>query len=142
MKTIGYFGPTLHLFIELQDNGEGFVKKPLLTSYQQTDASFSPDPHFSVIVFIVWYNRLKQSLINMFKIYYSLSLSTKTLWNILEEPNIVNTSEFEDLFSKTTTQTKTKPLSEAYEKKAKTKKVKCKINLNITQDAPQFLWFI
>lgn len=47
----------------------------------------------------------------------------QTLWNTLEEPNIINASEFEDLFAKTTTQTKKKPLSEAYEKKAKTRKI-------------------
>ncbi|XP_026175334.1 formin isoform X1 [Mastacembelus armatus] len=49
--------------------------------------------------------------------------NNKTLWNILEEPNIINTSEFEDLFTKTTTQTKRKPLSEAFEKKAKSRKI-------------------
>lgn len=49
--------------------------------------------------------------------------NTNTLWNRLEEPNIVNTSEFEDLFAKTTTQSKRKPLSEAYEKKAKARKI-------------------
>lgn len=47
----------------------------------------------------------------------------ETLWNKLEEPNIINTSDFEDLFAKTTTQTKRKPLSEAFEKKAKTRKI-------------------
>lgn len=41
----------------------------------------------------------------------------------MEEPKIVNANEFEDLFAKSTTQTKKKPLSEAYEKKAKPKKV-------------------
>ena len=41
----------------------------------------------------------------------------------MEEVNIINTSEFEDLFAKTTAQTKRKPLSEAYEKKAKARKV-------------------
>ncbi|XP_045551526.1 formin [Salmo salar] len=46
-----------------------------------------------------------------------------TLWNSLVEPDIINTTEFEDLFSKTTLQTKKKPLSEAYEKKAKARKV-------------------
>ncbi|XP_071019909.1 uncharacterized protein [Oncorhynchus clarkii lewisi] len=46
-----------------------------------------------------------------------------TLWTSLVEPDIINTTEFEDLFSKTTLQTKKKPLSEAYEKKAKAKKV-------------------
>ncbi|KAK6294926.1 hypothetical protein J4Q44_G00341520 [Coregonus suidteri] len=46
-----------------------------------------------------------------------------TLWNSLEEPDIINTTEFEDLFSKTTIQTKRKPLAEAYEKKVKAKKV-------------------
>ncbi|XP_041832732.1 formin [Melanotaenia boesemani] len=45
------------------------------------------------------------------------------LWSILEEPQIINTSEFEDLFAKTTTKTKRKPLSEAYEKKAKPRKI-------------------
>ncbi|KAM9552801.1 uncharacterized protein ACWYII_034818 [Salvelinus alpinus] len=46
-----------------------------------------------------------------------------TLWSSLEEPDIINTTEFEDLFSKTTIQTKRKPLAEAYEKKAKAKKI-------------------
>eukprot|EP00063_Salmo_salar_P086748 XP_014061583.1 PREDICTED: formin-like isoform X1 [Salmo salar] len=46
-----------------------------------------------------------------------------TLWNSLEEPDIINTTEFEDLFSKTTIQTKRRPLAEAYEKKAKAKKI-------------------
>lgn len=50
--------------------------------------------------------------------------SNNTLWGSLEEPNIVNTNEFEDLFSKATLQPKKKPLSDTYEKKAKTKKVK------------------
>uniref|UniRef100_A0A8C4E4V1 Formin 1 n=1 Tax=Dicentrarchus labrax TaxID=13489 RepID=A0A8C4E4V1_DICLA len=49
--------------------------------------------------------------------------NNNTLWNVLEEPNLINTSEFEDLFAKTTAQTKRKPLSEAYEKKAKAKKI-------------------
>nr|XP_040015949.1 formin-like isoform X2 [Gasterosteus aculeatus aculeatus] len=46
----------------------------------------------------------------------------KTMWNMLEEPNI-NTSEFENLFAKTSSQTKKKPLSEAYQKKAKDRKI-------------------
>ncbi|XP_023270649.1 formin-like isoform X1 [Seriola lalandi dorsalis] len=49
--------------------------------------------------------------------------NNNTLWNILEEPNIINACEFEDLFAKTTTKTKRKPLSEAYEKRAKVKKI-------------------
>ena len=49
--------------------------------------------------------------------------SNNTLWGSLEEPNITNTNEFEDLFSKATLQPKKKPLSDTYEKKAKTKKV-------------------
>ncbi|XP_032399519.1 formin [Etheostoma spectabile] len=49
--------------------------------------------------------------------------NNKTLWNILEEPDIINASEFEELFAKTTTQTKRKPLSEAYQKKAKARKI-------------------
>ncbi|KAF3703100.1 Formin Limb deformity protein [Channa argus] len=49
--------------------------------------------------------------------------NNKTLWNILEEPNIRNTSEFEALFAKAPTQTKRKLLSEAYEKKAKPRKI-------------------
>uniref|UniRef100_A0A3Q4G7X1 Formin-like n=1 Tax=Neolamprologus brichardi TaxID=32507 RepID=A0A3Q4G7X1_NEOBR len=49
--------------------------------------------------------------------------NNNTLWNILEEPNLIDASEFEDLFAKTTTQTKRKPLSETYEKKAKPKKI-------------------
>ncbi|XP_028253678.1 formin [Parambassis ranga] len=49
--------------------------------------------------------------------------NNNTLWSALKEPNIINTSEFEDLFAKTTTQAKRKPLSEAYEKKAKARKI-------------------
>ena len=55
--------------------------------------------------------------------YLSVS-SNNTLWGALEEPDIVNTTEFEDLFSKATLQPKKKPLSDSYEKKAKTKKVR------------------
>lgn len=46
-----------------------------------------------------------------------------TLWESLEEPDILDTTEFEYLFSKDTTQEKRKPLSETYEKKNKAKKV-------------------
>lgn len=49
--------------------------------------------------------------------------SNNTLWGSLEEPDIADTKEFEDLFSKATLQPKKKPLSDTYEKKAKTKKV-------------------
>ncbi|KAM9355178.1 formin-like isoform 1-T1 [Pholidichthys leucotaenia] len=49
--------------------------------------------------------------------------NNSTLWNILEELNIINPSEFEDLFAKTTTQIKRKPLSDAYEKRSKTRKI-------------------
>lgn len=49
--------------------------------------------------------------------------NNNTLWGSLEEPNITNTNEFEDLFSKATLQPKKKPLSDTYEKKAKTKKL-------------------
>ncbi|CAJ1078327.1 formin isoform X3 [Xyrichtys novacula] len=49
--------------------------------------------------------------------------NNNTLWNDLEEPNIINTSEFEDLFAKATTQPKRKPLSETFEKKAKPRKI-------------------
>ncbi|NXK77645.1 FMN protein, partial [Amazona guildingii] len=46
-----------------------------------------------------------------------------TLWESLEEPDIFDTTEFEYLFSKDTTQEKRKPLSETYEKKPKAKKI-------------------
>ncbi|XP_076604687.1 formin-1 isoform X2 [Chaetodon auriga] len=49
--------------------------------------------------------------------------NNNTLWGSLEEPNITNTTEFENLFSKATLQPKKKPLSDTYEKKAKTKKI-------------------
>lgn len=49
--------------------------------------------------------------------------NNNTLWGSLEEPDIVNTKEFEDLFSKATLQPKKKPLADTYEKKAKTKKI-------------------
>ncbi|KAM9704209.1 formin isoform 1-T1 [Menidia menidia] len=49
--------------------------------------------------------------------------NNNTLWSNLEEPPIVNASDFEELFAKTNTKTKRKPLSEAYEKKAKARKI-------------------
>ncbi|XP_016384671.1 formin [Sinocyclocheilus rhinocerous] len=45
------------------------------------------------------------------------------LWSFLEEPEIINTNEFAELFAKATSPTKRKPLSEAYEKKTKARKV-------------------
>uniref|UniRef100_A0A8C2CP12 Formin 1 n=1 Tax=Cyprinus carpio TaxID=7962 RepID=A0A8C2CP12_CYPCA len=50
--------------------------------------------------------------------------NNNTLWSSLEEPDIINTKEFEDLFSKATVQPKKKPLSDTYEKKNKAKKVR------------------
>uniref|UniRef100_A0A671L7K6 Formin-like n=1 Tax=Sinocyclocheilus anshuiensis TaxID=1608454 RepID=A0A671L7K6_9TELE len=49
--------------------------------------------------------------------------NNNTLWSSLEEPDIINTQEFEDLFSKATVQTKKKPLSDTYEKKNKARKI-------------------
>ncbi|XP_051501806.1 formin isoform X2 [Myxocyprinus asiaticus] len=49
--------------------------------------------------------------------------SNDTLWNSLEEPDLINTKEFEDLFSKATVQPKKKPLADTYEKKNKAKKI-------------------
>ncbi|XP_072545895.1 formin-1-like isoform X2 [Salminus brasiliensis] len=49
--------------------------------------------------------------------------NNNTLWGSLEEPGIVDTKEFEELFSKATLQPKKKPLSDTYEKKAKAKKI-------------------
>ncbi|XP_034018697.1 formin-like [Thalassophryne amazonica] len=49
--------------------------------------------------------------------------NNKTLWSFLEEPNIINTSDFEDLFAKATTHTKSKPLSDKFDKKVKAKKI-------------------
>lgn len=46
-----------------------------------------------------------------------------TLWNLLKEPAIINTNEFAELFAKMASPTKRKPLSEAYNKTAKAKKV-------------------
>ncbi|XP_077076428.1 formin isoform X2 [Siphateles boraxobius] len=45
------------------------------------------------------------------------------LWSSLEEPQIINTNDFAELFAKATSPTKRKPLSEAYEKKTKARKV-------------------
>nr|XP_025045249.1 formin-1 isoform X1 [Pelodiscus sinensis] len=53
----------------------------------------------------------------------SSKTSIPTLWDSLEEPDIVDTSEFEYLFSKNAVQEKRKRLSEAYEKKTKAKKI-------------------
>lgn len=49
--------------------------------------------------------------------------NNNTLWGSLEEPDIVDAKEFEDLFSKAALQLKKKPLSDTFEKKAKTKKI-------------------
>ncbi|XP_057199473.1 formin isoform X3 [Triplophysa rosa] len=49
--------------------------------------------------------------------------NNNTLWNALEEPDIINTTEFEELFSKASVQPKKKPLSDTYEKKTKPKKI-------------------
>lgn len=57
----------------------------------------------------------------------------------MEEPKIVNAYEFEDLFAKSTTQNKKKPLSEAYEKKAKPKKVNGNKNIKKLRAAILFL---
>ncbi|XP_076849254.1 formin [Brachyhypopomus gauderio] len=46
-----------------------------------------------------------------------------TLWTSLKEPAIINTDEFAELFAKMATHTRKKPLSEAYEKKVKPKKI-------------------
>ncbi|XP_030415273.1 formin-1 isoform X4 [Gopherus evgoodei] len=53
----------------------------------------------------------------------SSKTSIPTLWDSLEEPDIVDTSEFEYLFSKDAVQEKRKCLSESYEKKTKAKKI-------------------
>nr|XP_008172879.1 formin-1 isoform X3 [Chrysemys picta bellii] len=53
----------------------------------------------------------------------SSKTSIPTLWDSLEEPDIVDTSEFEYLFSKDAVQEKRKRLSESYEKKTKAKKI-------------------
>lgn len=50
-------------------------------------------------------------------------LRNDMLWSSLEEPQIINTNEFAELFAKATSPTKRKPLSEAYEKKTKARKV-------------------
>ncbi|MEQ2294671.1 hypothetical protein AMECASPLE_006311 [Ameca splendens] len=49
--------------------------------------------------------------------------NNNTLWGSLKEPDIVNTNEFEDFFSKATIKQKKKPLSDTYEKKTKAKKI-------------------
>uniref|UniRef100_A0A9J8C9W9 Formin 1 n=1 Tax=Cyprinus carpio carpio TaxID=630221 RepID=A0A9J8C9W9_CYPCA len=49
--------------------------------------------------------------------------NNNTLWSSLEEPDIINTQEFENLFSKATIQPKKKPLSDTYEKKSKARKI-------------------
>ncbi|KAL7871675.1 hypothetical protein SRHO_G00066580 [Serrasalmus rhombeus] len=45
------------------------------------------------------------------------------LWSSLKEPAIINTNEFAELFAKMSSPAKRKPLSEAYEKKGKAKKI-------------------
>lgn len=62
----------------------------------------------------------------------SFLFSNNTLWKNLEEPKILNAKEFEELFAQTITHPKKKPLSEAYEKKAKAKKVTCQVTDFIT----------
>uniref|UniRef100_A0A8C5QVT2 Formin 1 n=1 Tax=Leptobrachium leishanense TaxID=445787 RepID=A0A8C5QVT2_9ANUR len=57
------------------------------------------------------------------RIQLKSSSSSAMLWELLKEPSIVDTSEFEDMFSKTSVQQKKKPLSESYAKKTKAKKI-------------------
>ncbi|GAB0190554.1 formin-1 [Grus japonensis] len=57
------------------------------------------------------------------KIIFTRKTAMPTLWESLEEPDILDTTEFEYLFCKDTTQEKRKPLSETYEKKTKAKKI-------------------
>ncbi|KAB5539912.1 hypothetical protein PHYPO_G00094610 [Pangasianodon hypophthalmus] len=45
------------------------------------------------------------------------------LWSLLKEPAIINTNEFAELFAKMASPAKRKPLSEAYDKTAKAKKI-------------------
>ncbi|XP_062863973.1 formin-like [Trichomycterus rosablanca] len=49
--------------------------------------------------------------------------NNNTLWGSLEEPDIIDTKEFEELFSKAAMQAKKKTLSDTYEKKTKAKKI-------------------
>lgn len=72
-------------------------------------------------------------LVLKFNLSFSLlsQNATPTLWDSLEEPDIRDTSEFEYLFSKDTTQQKKKPLSETYEKKNKVKKVSSVITIYV-----------
>ncbi|KAM8921238.1 formin-1 [Pelodytes ibericus] len=57
------------------------------------------------------------------RIQLKTNSSNPSLWDSLEEPNIADTKEFEDLFSKANIQQKKKPLSETYEKKSKARKI-------------------
>ncbi|NWH28709.1 FMN protein, partial [Grus americana] len=76
---------------------------------------------------LLWLDLLWFFMNVYWKFYYYLSLYRKTamptLWESLEEPDILDTTEFEYLFCKDTTQEKRKPLSETYEKKNKAKKI-------------------
>lgn len=49
--------------------------------------------------------------------------SNDTLWNSLEEPGLLNLSEFEDLFSKSSVATRRKPLSDSFKERAKARKI-------------------
>ncbi|MEE6491802.1 hypothetical protein FKM82_016381 [Ascaphus truei] len=57
------------------------------------------------------------------RIQVKSSSANLTLWQSLKEPNIVDPTEFEGLFSKASVQQKRKPLSESYEKKTKARKI-------------------
>lgn len=70
------------------------------------------------IVYVLFYIKIHVSIFLFFYL-----CSNKTLWGSLKEPDIVNTNEFEDLFSKATIKEKKKPLLDTYEKKTKAKKV-------------------
>ncbi|XP_064421054.1 formin-like [Latimeria chalumnae] len=60
---------------------------------------------------------------NRIQIKDNRSSGSKTLWESLEEPDIEDTKEFEELFSKANLQKKRKPLADSYEKKTKAKKI-------------------
>ncbi|XP_075699492.1 formin-1 [Rhinoderma darwinii] len=57
------------------------------------------------------------------RIQLKTNSAKSSLWDLLKEPDIADTKEFEDLFCKASVRQKKKPLSESYEKKTKAKKI-------------------
>uniref|UniRef100_A0A671LXZ9 FH2 domain-containing protein n=1 Tax=Sinocyclocheilus anshuiensis TaxID=1608454 RepID=A0A671LXZ9_9TELE len=120
----------------VQTDRETFIKTPAgdgtrPTGLPHETALLEPHPDSGQWTFLLHFlcNELLHINVNnlhinpLFIFSVIFSYFNNTLWSSLEEPDIINTKEFEELFSKAIVQPKKKPLSDTYEKKNKAKKI-------------------